>query len=245
MIGDPQTFNRYTYVQNDPVNLIDPSGLYEACVHQGMTNFLAKLAGYSDSVASKLGQYAGGGKGGADSFKYAATNPINFIKGIFGRGPSAKIHFASEATLAKNVASLGSDIAAGDNQHLQAAGFTLHSIEDVHGAHMDYGLPFGHLKDRHAPDRLIGDPRFMRAANEVFRVLSGNPNASLTSEQTNQLIDAIIAACGKSAKNLKITRPPPTGGGGGGVTSGGGVGTRCTPYFWVWSVMMRERPGRL
>jgi hypothetical protein len=26
-ISDPQTFNRYTYVQNDPVNFIDPSGL--------------------------------------------------------------------------------------------------------------------------------------------------------------------------------------------------------------------------
>ena len=26
-LGDPQTFNRYAYVQNDPVNFVDPSGL--------------------------------------------------------------------------------------------------------------------------------------------------------------------------------------------------------------------------
>jgi RHS repeat-associated protein len=29
--SDPQTFNRYTYVQNDPVNLFDPLGLVAAC----------------------------------------------------------------------------------------------------------------------------------------------------------------------------------------------------------------------
>jgi hypothetical protein len=26
--GDPQSFNRYSYVENDPVNLVDPSGLF-------------------------------------------------------------------------------------------------------------------------------------------------------------------------------------------------------------------------
>ena len=28
-IGDPQSLNRYAYVQNDPVNLMDPNGLEE------------------------------------------------------------------------------------------------------------------------------------------------------------------------------------------------------------------------
>jgi hypothetical protein len=27
-IGNPQSFNRYSYVQNDPVNFVDPSGLF-------------------------------------------------------------------------------------------------------------------------------------------------------------------------------------------------------------------------
>ncbi|HRJ45668.1 MAG TPA: hypothetical protein PL105_27445, partial [Caldilineaceae bacterium] len=30
-IGDPQSFNRYAYVSGDPVNFIDPSGLYGEC----------------------------------------------------------------------------------------------------------------------------------------------------------------------------------------------------------------------
>lgn len=28
-IGSPQSFNRYAYVQNDPVNFVDPTGLDE------------------------------------------------------------------------------------------------------------------------------------------------------------------------------------------------------------------------
>lgn len=31
-ITGPQTLNRYSYVRNNPVNLIDPSGLDETCV---------------------------------------------------------------------------------------------------------------------------------------------------------------------------------------------------------------------
>jgi RHS repeat-associated protein len=31
-LTDPQSFNRYTYVQNDPVNYVDPSGLDRFCI---------------------------------------------------------------------------------------------------------------------------------------------------------------------------------------------------------------------
>ncbi len=30
-LGDPQSFNRYGYVGNDPINFIDPSGLMRVC----------------------------------------------------------------------------------------------------------------------------------------------------------------------------------------------------------------------
>jgi len=33
IIGDPQSFNRYSYVQNNPVNLVDPSGLHWELAH--------------------------------------------------------------------------------------------------------------------------------------------------------------------------------------------------------------------
>jgi len=54
-LSDPQSFNRYAYVQNDPVNFTDPTGLYEGCVHKAMTKFLATLTGdYSDMEAAEL-----------------------------------------------------------------------------------------------------------------------------------------------------------------------------------------------
>lgn len=237
--ADPQSFNRYAYVGNDPVNFVDPTGLYEACVHEAMTKFLAKLAGLSDAVASNLGRYAGSKSGGADSFKYAATNPINFIKGIFGKGPSADIHFASEAKLQEGIANFSGYMALGTDKGYQKAGFVLHSIQDVHGAHQGFRAPIGHAFKGSKPDRIIGDAKFMRAANETFQVLSGNKNASLTAQQVNDLINAIVAGCGKMAKKLQITRPalPGGGGGGGGDFGGGGGGFGGYPgwYYSMWA----------
>jgi RHS repeat-associated protein len=207
---NPQSFNRYSYVKNDPVNFIDPTGLYEACVHEAMTKFLAKLAGKSDEVANKLGQFAGGGKGGADSFKYSALNPINFFLGIFGKGPSANVHFASKAKLESEKAKFNGYL---DNGQFQKAGFVLHSIEDVMGAHQGFNPPIGHAFKGTAPDRIIGDPKFLTAANEVFKLLSNNNSASLTAQQVNDLIDAIVKGCGKKADKFTITRPDIGGGG--------------------------------
>ncbi len=52
-IADPQSLNRYSYVQNDPVNLVDPTGLEPAlCLVDGMptncgaaSNFVSSGAG--------------------------------------------------------------------------------------------------------------------------------------------------------------------------------------------------------
>jgi hypothetical protein len=49
-------------------------------------------------------------------------------------------------------------------------------------------LPFGHFFKGHKPDRIIGDAKFLRAANETFQVLSGDHSASLTVQQVNDLI---------------------------------------------------------
>ena len=34
-LRNPQSFNRYTYVNNDPLNFLDPSGLYQVCIYSG------------------------------------------------------------------------------------------------------------------------------------------------------------------------------------------------------------------
>jgi RHS repeat-associated protein len=218
---NPQSMNRYTYVLNDPINLNDPLGLYEGCVHQAMTEYLAKLSGrLSDSVAAQLGHFAGDEEGGADSSRYAATNPWNVFLGYaFHTGPMRNVHFASASKLAKEQGKFEGYIA---NRDFKNAGFVLHSIEDVHGAHLGLSA-FDHFKAGHDPDRLIGDVNFINVANEVSQFLTENPAAKLTPEQYTGLLNAIWATCDKQDDLNKLTRPRTVrGGGGGGIGFGGG-----------------------
>ncbi|PYS25033.1 MAG: hypothetical protein DMF72_03030 [Acidobacteria bacterium] len=98
-LTDPQSFNRYTYVQNDPVNLTDPTGLYAPCIHEAMTRFLARLTGHSARESNTLARFTGDKPGGADSEAFAATSWPNWLEGLVGVGPSADIHFVDEKTL--------------------------------------------------------------------------------------------------------------------------------------------------
>ena len=239
--SDPQSLNRYAYVLNDPVNLNDRFGLYKGCIHKAMTQYLADLAGKSPRVAAKLASFASDEPGGADSWEFSALNPGNWGPG----GSFSGIHFASDEHLRELENSFASDL---NNNLLQKAGHTLHAVEDSHGAHKDYRgfwktIRLGHLFADigdwlgvwHSPDNVIGDEKFVSAANEVFALLTGDSNATLTADQMNGLIDAIIAGCGKKAsKKFVITRPPSGGGGGGGGGFGGGFGGNG--FGWNWNI---------
>jgi RHS repeat-associated protein len=48
-IGDPQSLNRYSYVQNDPVNLVDPSGL-DVCYPDPATGEIVCIPDISEGV---------------------------------------------------------------------------------------------------------------------------------------------------------------------------------------------------
>jgi hypothetical protein len=98
----------------------------------------------------------------------------------------------------------------------------LHSVEDALGAHLDYiknGCE-GHALDYFLgqdPDKVIGDAKFVNAANKVFQMLSGK-EIELTTGQINELIDKILLECGS---NFKVIRPHgPNGGRGGPGPSG-------------------------
>ncbi len=205
-----------------------------------MTEYLAKLSGrFSASVAEQLGRFAGDGKEGADSFRYAATNPFNVILGyVFRTGPMRDIHFASEDRLTSEKAKFAGYIASRETSGLQKAGFLLHAIEDVHGAHLGLSA-YGHFKAGHDPDRLIGDDKFLNVANEVYQFLTGNSNAKLTPAQMNGLMNAIFATCAAQGDAKKLTRPRTVGsrGGGGGGFGGGGFGGGGGGYPWWWNAM--------
>ena len=86
-VGNPQSFNHYSYVQNDPVNFVDPDGLYAACIHEAMTNYFSRLTGHSRAVSRRLGAFAGDKPGGADSAEFAALAPIIGLYGNSAWGP--------------------------------------------------------------------------------------------------------------------------------------------------------------
>src|SRR5262245_49022288 len=50
-LGDPDGPDPYTYVGGDPINRIDPMGLYQIDVHYYMTYFLAVMAGLPEQAA--------------------------------------------------------------------------------------------------------------------------------------------------------------------------------------------------
>jgi RHS repeat-associated protein len=64
-LSDPQSFNRYAYVQNDPVNFVDPSGLEQ--------NYLCDYYG----LCGGLGSGANVGWGGVSAGFFGAGNLID------------------------------------------------------------------------------------------------------------------------------------------------------------------------
>jgi RHS repeat-associated protein len=218
---DPQSFNRYSYVQNDPVNFEDPTGLYTACIHEAMSNYIGKLA-FSNRIANQLGRYAGDKRGGADSKEFSVDPRDNYANwenwALWNTGPGADIHFASEETLQTRIGQFRGDMRAGRYQH---ASHTAHSIQDVHGAHVGFGRPFGHASNPDV-DKIIGDDKFLRVANETYQLFAGNNNVHLTAWQMKDLINVIIKKCGK--KNVILAQPQRLSGGGPGGGDGGPVG---------------------
>jgi hypothetical protein len=214
-----------------------------------MTRYLARLAGLSKTTAHQLGRYAGDKPGGADSPEFEVNKP----KWPFYSAERWAIHFPTEEQLAKFKSTFWADLNSGTEAGMRSAGHTLHSIEDGHGAHRNYiGNPLGHGVDSalgQDPDVIIGDQAFVNVANELYQFLKKDPNARLTNEQMNELIDAIIQECGKDANKLKITRPvlPPIGPISAGDSAGFpsfGPGLGEWYYRWFWSLEPPPPPER-
>ena len=261
--GDPQSLNLYAYTQNIPTDFIDPTGLYTACAHQAMTKFIGNLAKIGPHQAQQIANYTGAGPQAADSPKYAATNFFNWGPAPWhDRAFTLSLHFATDAQLAEGASIFAGALRYGQSgagdawRGYQAAGFILHAIQDALGAHANYrqnpGL-FGHGLDTADPtgivgngtdpDTVLGDANFIAAANRTFQVMS-NSNRTLTARQINQLIDAILKACGNGFKVIRSPEPQGAiGGGPGGGYAGGtermpsvypGGGYSGLDWLWWW-----------
>ena len=101
-VADLQSLNRYTYVRNDPGNLIDPLGLYWVCTHgelywavdysvdgiyQGTD---LTFSGPCDDkpIRSRGGDLGGGGDRGGGNSSWAWNFTKSFVKGWFTQGLS-------------------------------------------------------------------------------------------------------------------------------------------------------------
>jgi RHS repeat-associated protein len=111
---DPQTLNRYCYVANNPLNLVDPDGLHPRDQHEFITFMMAAIL--KNPNANAIAQ----GAGDADNWQNAATGlGIDSLKGfpwVLGAAINGPKHFG------KPVDKL--------DPRPREAGFQIHLIED-------------------------------------------------------------------------------------------------------------------
>ena len=123
----------YVYVQNDPINSIDPMGLYGTDIHREATEMAALFEGYTHCAAAEV---ADADQGVDDDPK---TWPWSTPK------QRADWHFASQQRMDDLI-----NIAF-DSCNLFDLGRALHVVQDSY-SHEGYEPTFGHIIDGHSPD---------------------------------------------------------------------------------------------
>jgi hypothetical protein len=147
----PQSRNRYSYVQNQPINYRDETGAYRTDFHLDLTEVLAVAAGYSTAEARAIAQ----ADQGMDS---GDTSP--FTSGTEGR---AAFHFTTEARRADLLQTASSSGAAAD------IGAFLHALQDSF-SHAGFTPEKGHWTT--APDITRNNPgKALMAAQSTFNAL--------------------------------------------------------------------------
>jgi RHS repeat-associated protein len=130
---DPQKWNRYAYVQNDPLRYVDPDGRYGIDVHYYLTFALAYAAGYrSDDSANRIAR--------ADLSVDLEHDPLRVSEAERG-----KWHFPDATRLAEV------EGAFGRRQSNADLGTNLHVYQDSF-SHAGFGAKTGHALSLEDPD---------------------------------------------------------------------------------------------
>lgn len=152
-ISNPQRWNRYAYVSNNPLRRLDPNGLYEVDVHQYLTAVLSRAAGLSAKLATEI---AKGNQGVDDSI---LTSPL------LAPWKLDEHHFTTDhvrRALWKAFEHSGSTADLGT---------FLHAHQDSYSHAGYYPIP-GHARDGHAPDKTFLRPDLAdRMAESSFKHL--------------------------------------------------------------------------
>jgi RHS repeat-associated protein len=182
-VGLAGGINPYAYAHNDPLNLVDPLGLFTPDVHYQLAHDAAIAAGYSQAEADRIAD--------EDVMTDFAPNSQDTdamdanTHAMAGRKPNGRYQTCSEA-LAGTAARIGDSIAAGSLgpalhtvQDAQAEG---HKFQEWHG-----GMPsLSHIAHDAVPSsstyetafnnsvKLLKDVRNNTVANDLTSYLTGN-----------------------------------------------------------------------
>jgi RHS repeat-associated protein len=125
----PQSWNRYSYVMNRPVNFFDPTGGYLTDMHHDMTQILALAAGYSPKMAAEIAKYT-------ERVDEDHRKPFDLKHPIEANEAQSAHHFTSEKRLneLRGLAATGGAFAIGT---------FVHALQDTF-SHAGYEAGVGH-----------------------------------------------------------------------------------------------------
>jgi len=156
----PQTFNKYQYVQNNPLRYVDRTGAYEEDVHRDLTTMLAYAVGFTWHESVKIGQED-------QRVDEDSRNPVQFDLDGPGYRARRDFHFTTEKRRNElwhdfELRSFGSQPGLGQfqsatrDQAFYALGTYLHAFQDSY-SHAKFGPRIGHMLEGHGPDKTFKD----------------------------------------------------------------------------------------
>jgi RHS repeat-associated protein len=179
---NPQQWNRYAYVSNNPLRKIDPNGLYEVDVHKHLTRALAMAAGIDARTASAI---AAANQGVDDNWK---TGPFWL--------PSARreFHFTTDETRDELWGRFGATRSA------ESLGQYFHALQDSY-SHAGFRPEPGHIHT-HWYDKTFNRPELavrMALATynklvEAAKLLNGTSLPRASWDQIKSYVEAFNRA---------------------------------------------------
>lgn len=153
-IREPQRWNRYAYVSNNPLRKIDPNGRYEEDVHYHLTRVLAMAAGFTTKSAEIIAQ----------ANQRVDTHPITEpFRDLQAR---SDFHFTTEGRRQQVW-----DFAM-SARSAEGVGVYLHLQQDSF-SHAGFSPGAGHLFKGHGPDKTYNDiPKANEMAHDTYARLT-------------------------------------------------------------------------